>query len=126
MTTTFEELRRIVPPRLKPAPTPTPANDKHAAAGDDNRVKRCSAYIDKMSGAISGQHGHDQTFTVACELFRFGLDESDAWALLCDYNRRCQPKWSEKELKHKLTLQRYNRFGKERSRESLAALLRAW
>ena len=31
-----------------------------------------------------------------------GLADSEAMALLLEYNRRCQPPWTEKELRHKL------------------------
>jgi len=55
-----------------------------------------------MPGAISGAGGHDQTFAVACKLVEFGLSPDDAWPLLLEYNHRCQPQWSERELRHKL------------------------
>ena len=52
--------------------------------------------------AISGAGGHAATFAAACWTVRFGLSDPDALALLAEYNRRCQPPWTEKELAHKL------------------------
>jgi hypothetical protein len=63
---------------------------------------RAKVYLDKIPGAVSGAGGHDQTFTAACCLVRFGLSEAEQWELLLDYNSRCSPNWSEAELRHKL------------------------
>ena len=68
-----------------------------------NTIARARAYASKMPPAISGQHGHDATFSVACALVHgFALGESDALNILLEYNGRCSPPWSEKELRHKL------------------------
>jgi hypothetical protein len=32
----------------------------------------------------------------------FGMDEAAAWPILCEYNRRCEPQWSDQELRHEL------------------------
>jgi len=55
-----------------------------------------------MPSAVAGQRGHDATFAAACVLVRFGLSQGDALSLLCEYNARCLPPWSEGELRHKL------------------------
>ncbi len=66
-------------------------------------TEQARRYIAAIPGAVSGSGGHNQTFSVACALVHgFGLGDGDAWALLCDYNRTCQPPWSEAELRHKL------------------------
>lgn len=67
-----------------------------------NTFARAKSYIDKMPGAVSGDSGHDRTFTAACCVVRFGLSEADQWILLVEYNARCSPPWSEKDLHHKL------------------------
>lgn len=67
---------------------------------------RARAYLERIPSAISGSGGHEQTFGAARALVGFmskGLQRSEAWALLCDYNRRCEPPWSERELEHKLS-----------------------
>jgi hypothetical protein len=58
-----------------------------------------------MPDAIAGQGGHDQTYAVAVALAHgFALSEADSWAILDEYNRtRCQPPWTEAELRHKLS-----------------------
>lgn len=66
-------------------------------------LKRAAAYVAKMPSAISGKHGHDATFAVACALvLGFDLTVNDAWPIMLDFNERCQPPWSEAELHHKL------------------------
>ena len=66
-------------------------------------VDRARSYVAVIPGAVSGNSGHDQTFAVACKLVEFGLSPSEAWGLLLEYNERCQPPWSERELQHKFT-----------------------
>jgi len=57
-----------------------------------------------MPAAVSGQHGHDQTFSVACALIQgFGLSIAEATPLLREYSSRCLPPWTESELDHKIT-----------------------
>ena len=66
-------------------------------------ASRAQAYVEAMPPAVSGDGGHDATFAVARTLVHgFGLPESDAWPILCAYNERCLPPWSEAELRHKL------------------------
>jgi hypothetical protein len=65
-------------------------------------IDRARTYVEKMPDAVSGADGHGATFAVACKLVEFGLSPDDAWMLLLEYNQRCQPQWSEHELRHKL------------------------
>lgn len=65
-------------------------------------IDRARTYIAKMPDAISGADGSGATFAVACKLVEFGLSPDDAWLLLVEYNQRCQPQWSERDLRHKL------------------------
>ncbi len=64
--------------------------------------RRARDYLAQLPPAVSGCRGHDTTFMAACWLVRFGLGDADAMALLRDFNERCQPPWTEKELAHKL------------------------
>ena len=60
-------------------------------------------YIGKAAPAISGQGGHDQTFSVAYTLIKgFDFSVSEAQSLFHEYNQRCEPPWTEAELEHKL------------------------
>ncbi len=66
-------------------------------------TRKASAYLKKMDPAISGSGGHDATFKAALHMKGFSLSESDIFSLLWnEYNPRCQPPWSEKELRHKV------------------------
>lgn len=64
--------------------------------------RRARDYLAQLPPAISGCRGHDTTFMAACWLVRFGLGNRDAMTLLREFNERCQPPWTEKELSHKL------------------------
>lgn len=72
--------------------------------GDQTKViEKCRKYVAKMPPAISGQNGHNQTFYVACVIFcRFGLSAEEGFPIFLEYNKRCLPEWSEKELQHKM------------------------
>lgn len=68
-----------------------------------NAFEQARSYIAKEPPAISGQGGHNQTYHVACLLiWGFGLSHSEALTLLKEYNLRCIPQWTEKELEHKI------------------------
>jgi len=76
---------------------------------------RARLYVAKIPGAVSGQGGHNQTFAVACALVHgFALSESDALAILTEYNGRCSPPWTERELVHKLQSAVHARHDKPR------------
>ena len=56
-----------------------------------------------MPPAISGNHGHDATFAVALALVHgFALSRDQAWPIMLEFNARCDPPWSKKDLDHKL------------------------
>ena len=72
---------------------------------DDAMLRRAAAYLDRIPPAISGSGGHSQTYAAATAMVHgFGLDPDAAFNLLWDrYNPRCDPPWSEKELRHKVS-----------------------
>lgn len=74
------------------------------APSNDAVERRAIAYLDAMPPAISGQGGHNATYAAATAMVHgFGLAPERALHLLLDrYNPRCQPPWSEKELRHKV------------------------
>lgn len=78
-----------------------------------NRVERARRYLAALSPAIAGQHGDLHTFRVCCRLVRgFALTDADALTLLAEWNVRCQPPWSERDLCEKL--RRARQYGRER------------
>lgn len=68
-----------------------------------NIVDRCRAYVAKMPVSVSGHKGHDAAFVVAVTIFRgFCLSDHEGFSILSEFNARCQPPWSEAELRHKM------------------------
>lgn len=65
--------------------------------------ERAIKYVQAVPPAISGQGGHNVTFTLATTLTHgFNLNESEAYDIMSDWNRSCQPPWTERELRHKI------------------------
>jgi hypothetical protein len=86
----------------------------------DWRLERARRYLAALPPAIAGSHGDLHTFRVCCRLVRgFALDDGDALALLQEWNTRCLPPWTDRELEQKITSAR--RYG----RESIGGLLEA-
>lgn len=73
-----------------------------AQLGSTPAIDRVRGYLDTIEGAVSGQGGHKTTFRVACIIVANVSDEGKQRALLEQYNARCSPKWSARELEHKL------------------------
>ena len=70
----------------------------------NNATTRASKYVAKMPPSISGSGGHNAAFEVACALVKgFVLSIEQARAIfVSEYNPRCVPPWSDKEIEHKL------------------------
>lgn len=63
----------------------------------------CMAYLSKLPNANSGSGGHNATLRAALACKRFGLSRADMWQAMTWWNdNRCTPRWSEKELRHKI------------------------
>ncbi|MEZ6064173.1 MAG: bifunctional DNA primase/polymerase [Planctomycetaceae bacterium] len=79
--------------------------DRHPVDSPTDVERRALAYLDKLPPAISGNGGHAATYTAATVLVHgFEIDPDRALSLLLDhYNPRCEPPWSAKELRHKVT-----------------------
>jgi len=66
-------------------------------------IERARRYVAAMPEAVSGSNGHNATYAVACALVKgFNLSVDEARPLLAEYNQRCAPTWSDRELEHKL------------------------
>jgi hypothetical protein len=77
-----------------------------------NVIDRARRYLAALPPAVSGQHGDVTTFRACCRLVRgFLLDDADALALIREWNARCEPPWSERELIDKI--RRARRYGRE-------------
>jgi hypothetical protein len=76
------------------------------------RLQRARRYLAVLPPAITGCHGDLHTFRVCCRLVRgFMLDDDQALDLLREWNARCQPPWTDRELADKVT--RARRYGRE-------------
>jgi hypothetical protein len=76
------------------------------------RLKRARRYLAALPPAIAGSHGDLHTFRVCCRLVRgFALDDGEALVLLQEWNTRCQPPWTDRELAQKIASAR--RYGRE-------------
>ena len=96
---------RFPGPRTKPD-VQRPVN------GRADRLERARRYVAAIPPAIAGQQGDLATFQVCCRLVRgFALTDDEALAAIREWNRACEPAWSERELRAKLASAR--RTGRE-------------
>jgi hypothetical protein len=67
------------------------------------RISRARLWLAKHDPAISGQGGHKTMFSACCAMVqKFRLSIEQTWPLILEYNVRCIPPFSEKELRHKI------------------------
>lgn len=75
-------------------------------------VDRARAFLQRVDPAVAGQQGDLRTFRVCCRIVRgFDLSDDEAVRALSEWNARCEPPWSEHELRQKVTNAR--RYGRE-------------
>jgi hypothetical protein len=83
------------------SPAPVVRSTMHARPEVIDRARR---YLEQVPGAIEGSGGSTHTFVTAQRLVRgFGLAEAEAFALMTEWNSRCQPPWSARDLARKVT-----------------------
>ena len=78
---------------------------RRAAGPRPARPRRAARlYLPSCDEAKSGSGGHDQTLKVADKVaVGFGLSDDEALdALWEEWNPRCRPPWTRKELAHKV------------------------
>lgn len=86
-----------------PVPLLTVRADWKPSAATADRYERGRAYLRAMGPAIQGSGGDAHTFRATCWLVNdLALSESDALMLLTDWNSRCSPPWTERELQEKV------------------------
>lgn len=89
----YEKIKTpIVAPTLTPKPAATPSGDM---------FRRMRNWLNKAAPAVSGEGGHNTAMAVASKVVAQGLSEDEEWVLLVEWNQRCKPPWSERELRHK-------------------------
>jgi hypothetical protein len=104
VTIEYRHASRVYTPADFPIPIPPPTAfrtrplTRHATISRDG-VARARRYLRAVPPAISGQYGDLHTFRVCCRMVRgFALSDVDALALLAEWNGRCEPPWSERDL----------------------------
>lgn len=103
-------LALLLPP-VRPAAPARPVRDRPRI----ELAGRASAYLSRMPASVSGQGGHQAAYAAAVALVcGFGLTPVDALDLLeHEFNPRCDPPWSRRELEHKIdSADRANRVGR--------------
>jgi hypothetical protein len=116
VTVAYGDVHRVFTPKDFPA-TIDPTGEGHRPERVDgvrhgSRLERARQYLQRVPPAITGQHGDLHTFRVCCRLVRgFALEDDEAFTVLATWNARCQPPWSDLELRDKLRGAR--RYGRE-------------
>lgn len=106
---------RYVPQAFPPPPKaaqPVPWPPLTAAVKPLDVIERARRYLARIEPAVAGEHGDLCTLRVCCRIARgFALSDEDALAVLRDWNDRCEPPWTERELRDKLL--RARKYGRE-------------
>ncbi len=110
----LREIREIEPKHLQqlldelPIESPRRENSQTSSTSNDDtrqsdRVARCVAYLSKVPDAVSGEGGHDRTFSAVCVCVRFGLSLDETHHVMAWFNEhKCQPPWSQGDLAKKI------------------------
>jgi hypothetical protein len=89
--------------RPRPAEEAPPWQPPPSRSAEADIIRRAIAYLGKCDPAVSGAGGHDDAYwpaRVVC--WGFDLGEAVGFDLLKQhFNHRCQPEWSDAELRHK-------------------------
>lgn len=115
VTMVYGHVDRVYQPSDFPAPRlrvePARASIEHTVP-KEWRLERARRYLAALPPAIAGGHGDLHTFRVCCRLVRgFALDDSEALELLREWNTRCLPPWTDREIEQKIASAR--RYGRE-------------
>jgi hypothetical protein len=98
------------PSRSTPPDGDRAATFKRADVAD--RAARAQRFLLAVEPAVAGQHGDLRTFRICCRVVRgFALSDHEALSVLTEWNARCQPPWSERELLTKV--QNARKYGRE-------------
>jgi len=66
-------------------------------------LDRARLYLKNCPPCISGARGHDLFRQISCSVIHgFDLSESEASVVFDEWNRTCDPEWSDREVDHKI------------------------
>ena len=75
----------------------------NSALSSSDRVARGRRYAERLEPAVSGQNGSFDTMTVVAKLVhKVGLSADETFEALGEWNARCQPPWSDNDLRRKI------------------------
>ena len=117
VTIEYRAVDRAYTPSDFPKPTPAtrvaPSESVvQARPRTSDALCRARWYVAAIPPAVAGQRGDLHTFRVCCRLVRgFALSDGEALDVLADWNNRCEPPWSVRELADKL--RRARQYGRE-------------
>jgi len=95
----------------RPAASPSSAAVRAPRLRAD-RIERARRYLAAVPPALAGHHGDTRTFRICCRLARgFALSDVEAVEVLREWNARCRPPWTDRELVDKLKSAR--KYGRE-------------
>lgn len=99
----IEKLQKLAEQHVEPEPERRPSKSSGPSAAGADVIERAKRYVAKMPPSIEGQKGSDRLFAAACKLvIDFDLSIDDALHVLqAEFNPRCEPPWSDAELRHK-------------------------
>lgn len=71
-------------------------------ADDPYLLKLAQNYLKYAPVAIQGESGDLTTYKVAATLKNYGLTKAETFQVMQEWNARCEPPWSEQELRDKI------------------------
>lgn len=71
--------------------------------GQELTIERAKKYLAAMEPAVSGSNGSRQTCKAVLAVVKgFGLADTSAMQVLREFNARCQPPWSDREIERRI------------------------
>lgn len=83
--------------RLEAVPAPTPAPTPEPGQKDTSNAMRARLYVAKIPPAQQGER-NSGLYKVCCIAHDFDLDDQEAAEIICEWNARCSPPLSDREL----------------------------